>query len=129
MFLYGGNDGLNTVIPYTDPTYVAKRGPLALGAAQGVLPIGGGLALHPAMTGIKAMFDRSDYAVVRGVGYPFPDRSHFRSTDIWESAATRRRGRHGLDRTLARQHDQPARRSRREQHASPHAARRRWRPA
>ena len=86
VFLYGGNDGLNTVIPYTDPTYLAKRGPLALGAAQGVLPIGDGLALHPAMTGIKAMCNRGDLAVVRGVGYPSPDRSHFRSTDIWESA-------------------------------------------
>jgi uncharacterized protein (DUF1501 family) len=56
-----------------------------LGAAQGVLPIGDGLALHPSMTGIKGMCDRGDLAIVRGAGYPNPDRSHFRSTDIWES--------------------------------------------
>ena len=85
-YLHGGNDGLNTVIPYTDAAYVSHRGPLALGAANGVLPLADGFALHPAMPGFKALWDAGDAVIVRGVGYPSPDRSHFRSTDIWDTA-------------------------------------------
>ena len=84
--LHGGNDGLNTVIPYTDPVYVARRGALALGEAQGVLPLTDGFALHPSMPGLKGLWDAGDAAIVHGVGYPNPDRSHFRATDIWDSA-------------------------------------------
>ncbi|MFA5884013.1 MAG: DUF1501 domain-containing protein [Acidimicrobiia bacterium] len=84
--LHGGNDGLNTVIPHTDLGYVTPRGALALGTADGVLPLAGGFALHPAMPGLKALWDAGDAAIVHGVGYPQPDRSHFRSTDIWDTA-------------------------------------------
>jgi uncharacterized protein (DUF1501 family) len=84
--LHGGNDGLNTVIPYTNPVYRARRGALALGPAQGVLPLDDTFALHPSMPGIKALWDAGDAAIVHGVGYPNPDRSHFRATDIWDTA-------------------------------------------
>jgi len=84
--LHGGNDGMNTVVPYTDPVYVARRGSLALGEAQGVLPLADGHALHPSLPGIKALWDAGDAAIIQGVGYPNPDRSHFRATDIWDTA-------------------------------------------
>lgn len=83
--LYGGNDGLNTVVPVSDATYRGQRGPLALPEDK-VLPIGEGLALHPSLTGVKALWDDHRLAIVRGVGYPSPVRSHFRSMDIWQSA-------------------------------------------
>lgn len=84
--LFGGNDGLNTLVPYTDPTYKAARGALALDQAQGVIPIGESMGLHPALGALKSkVWDEGKLAVIRGVGYPNPDRSHFRSTDIWHT--------------------------------------------
>jgi uncharacterized protein (DUF1501 family) len=84
--LYGGNDGLNTVIPYTAPQYAAGRP--TLGYAPGeVLPLADGLGLHPNLTGLKRLWDSGQLAVVLGVGYPNPVRSHFRSMDIWQSAS------------------------------------------
>lgn len=84
--LYGGNDGLNTVVPAADPAYHAARPQLAYSPAE-VLPLGDGLGLNPGMTGLKKQWDAGRLAVVRGVGYPQPDHSHFRSMDIWQTAS------------------------------------------
>jgi uncharacterized protein (DUF1501 family) len=84
--LYGGNDGLNTVIPYTDPAYSGSRPDLAYSAGE-VLDLGDGLGFNPAMTGLHEMWQRKVCAVVRGVGYPQPNHSHFVSMDIWQTAS------------------------------------------
>ena len=84
--LSGGNDGLNTVVPYLDPLYKSLRPQLAYKEDQ-VLPIGDGLALNGSMTGFKTLWDNKQLAIVRGVGYPNPDRSHFSSMAIWQSAS------------------------------------------
>jgi uncharacterized protein (DUF1501 family) len=85
LTLYGGNDGLNTVIPYEDPAYEASRGLLAIPPAS-VLPLGDGLGLHPQMPGFKKLWDAGQLAVVQGVGFADPNYSHFESMDIWQSA-------------------------------------------
>lgn len=83
--LGGGNDGLNTVIPYADKTYYSLRPTLAI--AQGdVLPMSGMVGLHPSLAALKPLYDNGALAIVQGVGYPNPNRSHFRSTDIWTTA-------------------------------------------
>lgn len=84
--LYGGNDGLNTVVPYRDPLYRSLRPQLAYNESE-LLPLDDTLALNGAMTGMKALWDRSKLAIIRGVGYPNPDRSHFSSMAIWQSAS------------------------------------------
>jgi uncharacterized protein (DUF1501 family) len=84
--LYGGNDGLNTVIPYTDPKYAAGRPTLGYTPDQ-VIPLADGLGLHPNLKGLKGLWDANQLAVVLGVGYPNPILSHFRSMDIWQSAS------------------------------------------
>lgn len=83
--LAGGNDGLNTLIPYGDGRYYQDRPTLAIPEKQ-VLHINDRLGFHPSLTGLKALYDRGAVAVVQGVGYPEPNLSHFRSTDIWQSA-------------------------------------------
>jgi uncharacterized protein (DUF1501 family) len=84
--LYGGNDGLNTVIPYEDSRYLSGRG--ALGYQPGeVISLGDGLGLHPNLKGLKKLWDAGRLAIVRGVGYPDPVLSHFRSMAIWQSAS------------------------------------------
>jgi uncharacterized protein (DUF1501 family) len=84
--LYGGNDGLNTVIPYADGAYYRTRPDLAY-APERVLRLDDALGLNPKLTGLKRLWDEKHLAIVRGVGYPRPDRSHFRSMDIWQTAA------------------------------------------
>jgi uncharacterized protein (DUF1501 family) len=84
--LYGGNDGLNTVIPYTDGHYLGGRPNLGFKPDQ-VLPLADGMALHPNLKGLKGLWDAKQLAIVRGVGYPNPVRSHFRSMDIWQSGS------------------------------------------
>jgi uncharacterized protein (DUF1501 family) len=84
--LYGGNDGINTVIPYADNAYHDARPELAY-APDEVLPLDSQLGLNPALTGMSGMWRRDHLAIVRGVGYPKPDRSHFRSMDIWQTAS------------------------------------------
>ena len=84
--LYGGNDGLNTVIPYTDPIYFASRPDISY-KPETLLPLDSELALNPAMKGIKALWDQKKVAIVRGVGYPNPDRSHFSSMAKWQTAS------------------------------------------
>lgn len=83
--LAGGNDGLNTVVPYASPDYYKARPGIAI-PKQAVLKLNDQLGLHPAMTGFKELYDEGWLTVVQGVGYPHPDRSHFRSMDIWQSA-------------------------------------------
>jgi uncharacterized protein (DUF1501 family) len=83
--MYGGNDGLNTVIPYSNNAYFDARPGLSYPPEQ-VLRLDDQLGLNPAMTGLAEMWQRKELAIVRGVGYPEPDRSHFRSMDIWQTA-------------------------------------------
>ena len=84
--LYGGNDGLNTVIPFTDPIYFASRPDISY-KAETLLPLDAELALNPAMKGLKALWDQKKVAIIRGVGYPNPDRSHFSSMAKWQTAS------------------------------------------
>lgn len=84
--LAGGNDGLNTVIPVGDRTYYEARPGIAVNP-EAALPLGQGLALNPVMTGLKTLYDRNQLGIVLGVGYPEPNRSHFRSMDIWHAAS------------------------------------------
>ena len=84
--LYGGNDGLNTVVPYTDPIYFSSRPDISY-APEKVLKLDEQLGLNPAMTGIKSLWDQKKVAIIRGVGYPKPDHSHFTSMAIWQSGA------------------------------------------
>jgi uncharacterized protein (DUF1501 family) len=84
--LSGGNDGLNTVIPYADDLYHRARPSLGHDAKT-VLKIDDYLALHPNLGPLKSLYDKGNLCVVQGVGYPNPNRSHFRAMDIWQSAA------------------------------------------
>ncbi len=88
--LTGGNDGLNTVIPYGDDLYHKARPTLRVDAGRVHKLSGGGsgLGLHPAMDGMKGLYDAGMLSVVTNVGYPNPDRSHFKSMDIWHSCHT-----------------------------------------
>lgn len=89
--LYGGNDGLNTVIPYADKAYHDARPELAYQADQ-VLRLDDATGLNPGLKGLHRLFTDKKLAIVRGVGYPKPDRSHFRSMDIWQTAQPERPG-------------------------------------
>ncbi|NKQ52455.1 DUF1501 domain-containing protein [Amycolatopsis sp. K13G38] len=84
--LYGGNDGLNTVVPASDPNYQNARPELAYKPEE-VLDLGDGLGLNPGLKGLKGLWDNHELAIVRGVGYPKPDHSHFRSMAIWQTAS------------------------------------------
>jgi uncharacterized protein (DUF1501 family) len=82
IMLYGGNDGLNTVVPYADSTYYTQRGNVAIAANQ-VLALDANVGLHPNLGFMKSLYDGGDVAVVQGVGYPNPDLSHFTSMAVW----------------------------------------------
>ncbi|OBH18299.1 hypothetical protein A9X03_19470 [Mycobacterium sp. E1715] len=84
--LYGGNDGINTLIPYADNAYHDARPELAY-APGDVLHLDEALGLNPALKGLAQLWGRRQLAIVRGVGYPRPDHSHFRSMDIWQTAS------------------------------------------
>lgn len=84
--LYGGNDGINTLIPYGDNAYHDARPELAY-APGDVLHLDQRLGLNPAMKGLAQLWNQHQPAIVRGVGYPKPDHSHFRSMDIWQTAS------------------------------------------
>ncbi|MDP7029007.1 MAG: DUF1501 domain-containing protein [Phycisphaerales bacterium] len=92
--LGGGNDGLNTVVPYGADEYYKRRPQLAIAApgrggdAALELPGVDGLGLHPAFSGMRELLDRGVASVVQGIGYPNPNRSHFSSMDIWHTADT-----------------------------------------
>jgi len=83
--LYGGNDGLNTVIPYTDPAYASARGLLAIDPST-VLHLDDGFGLHPGMPRLAALWKSGHLAIVHGVGFADPNYSHFESMDIWQTA-------------------------------------------
>ncbi|BCJ73850.1 hypothetical protein CS0771_33940 [Catellatospora sp. IY07-71] len=92
--LYGGNDGLNTVIPYADRAYQDARPELAYDGGE-VLRLDDTTGLNPGLKGLHGLFGTKRLAIVRGVGYPKPDRSHFRSMDIWQTASPERPGNTG----------------------------------
>jgi uncharacterized protein (DUF1501 family) len=83
--LSGGNDGLNTVVPYADEIYKRSRASLAVDASQ-ALKLEQGLGLHPSLGGFARLWENKQLAIVQGVGYPNPNRSHFESMDIWHTA-------------------------------------------
>lgn len=84
--LYGGNDGINTLIPYADNAYHDARPELAY-APGDVLHLDDQLGLNPALKGLAQLWTDRKLAIVRGVSYPQPDHSHFRSMDIWQTAS------------------------------------------
>ncbi|MBV9671626.1 MAG: hypothetical protein JO076_02220, partial [Verrucomicrobia bacterium] len=84
--LAGGNDGLNALVPFEDDLYYRSRPTLAVPKQQ-VLPLNNYFGLHPSLQPLKGLFDAGNLAVLQGVGYPNPNRSHFRSTEIWQTAS------------------------------------------
>jgi uncharacterized protein (DUF1501 family) len=87
--LTGGNDGVNTVIPYADDLYHKFR-PTLRKTKDAVIRLDDHVGLHPAMQSLRPMWEAGHLAVVQGVGYPNPDRSHFEAMDIWQSADPKR---------------------------------------
>lgn len=84
--LSGGNDGLNTIIPHGNDVYYQQRPSLAIPANE-VITLTDELGLHPALAPLQKLYDAGELSVVNSVGYPNPDRSHFRSMDIWQSGS------------------------------------------
>jgi uncharacterized protein (DUF1501 family) len=84
--LAGGNDGLNTVIPYQDANYYRLRPTLGIPKAQ-VVPVTDTLGFNPGCAALAALFKEGRLGVVQNVGYPNPNHSHFRSSEIWETAS------------------------------------------
>ncbi|HEY5895379.1 MAG TPA: DUF1501 domain-containing protein [Chthoniobacterales bacterium] len=84
--LAGGNDGLNTVVPFADDAYYRDRPKIGV-PANTVLRLNDHVGLNPRMTGLKSLYDEGLLAIVQGVGYPNPNRSHFRATEIWQTAS------------------------------------------
>ena len=82
----GGNDGINTVVPYANDFYHKARPKIGLKPDE-VLKLNGEIGLHGAMKGFKELYDAGQLSVIQGVGYPNPNRSHFRSTEIWQTAS------------------------------------------
>ncbi len=82
----GGNDGLNTLVPITNDNYYRARPTLAI-RPDAAHKLTGEFGLHPSMTAFKSLYDAGMLEVVHGVGYPNPNRSHFHSTDIWQTAS------------------------------------------
>jgi uncharacterized protein (DUF1501 family) len=82
----GGNDGLNTVVPFANDHYHRARPRIGV-TANKVLKLNDEVGLHPNLTGFKELYDAGQLSVIQGVGYPNPNRSHFRSTEIWETAS------------------------------------------
>jgi uncharacterized protein (DUF1501 family) len=81
----GGNDGLNMVVPFADDAYHRARPKLGL-PAEKIIRLDSYAGLNPRLTNLKSFFDDGHLAVIQGVGYPNPNRSHFRSTEIWQTA-------------------------------------------
>jgi uncharacterized protein (DUF1501 family) len=82
--LSGGNDGLNTIIPMRNDIYFKVRETIAI---QNALPLSDESGIHPALVTFKELYDQGELAILNNVGYPDPDKSHFRSMDIWQSAS------------------------------------------
>jgi len=92
--LSGGNDGLNTVIPYSDPLYVDNRPNVRIQEDQ-ILPINDYIGFNSNMAPVKRLYDEGKVAVIQGIGYPHPSRSHFRSMDIWHTCEPDKIGNEG----------------------------------
>jgi len=84
--LAGGNDGINTLVPYGDDAYYKARPKIALPKAD-ILRISDYAGLHPKLTGMHDLYSQGHLGMIQGVGYPNPNRSHFRSTEIWQTAS------------------------------------------
>jgi uncharacterized protein (DUF1501 family) len=84
--LSGGNDGLNTVVPFRNDDYYRLRPTIGISESE-VLKLNDSLGFHPALIGLKEIYDQGFLTVINNVGYPNPDRSHFRSMDIWHSGS------------------------------------------
>ncbi len=87
--LTGGNDYMNTVVPYADPLYRDNR-PTVSVAEESVLPINGHYGFNPVLAPLKELYDDGRVAVINGIGYPNPNRSHFRAMDIWHTCEPER---------------------------------------
>lgn len=81
----GGNDGLNTVIPYTDSNYLKLRPTIGI-PSHDVVQLSSSIGIHPNMKSMQKLYEQGHLAVMTGVGYPNPNRSHFHSMDIWQTA-------------------------------------------
>jgi uncharacterized protein (DUF1501 family) len=92
--LSGGNDALNTLIPYNNPLYFDNRPNVRIPEDQ-VLPLDNFVGFHPAMGPLKALYDEGKVAIIQGIGYPKPSRSHFRSMDIWHTCEPDKTGTEG----------------------------------
>jgi uncharacterized protein (DUF1501 family) len=109
--LDGGNDGINTVVPFTDEGYAKYRRALRLPKDR-LIKINDRVGLHPAMSAAGKLLEGGKLAIVQGVGYPNPNRSHFQSMAIWHSASTDPEERNSLGwlgRGLTRLPSSPAR--------------------
>lgn len=84
--LAGGNDGINTLVPYGDDAYYRARPHIAL-PREAILKISDYAGLHPKLTGLHSLYGEGNLGMIQGVGYPNPNRSHFRSTEIWQTAS------------------------------------------
>lgn len=85
--LNGGNDGLNTYIPFDNPLYYQLRPKIALSKNE-IVGANNGMAFHPALNHFAQMQQNGDLSVIQNVGYPEPNRSHFRSQEIWQTATS-----------------------------------------
>ncbi len=85
--LSGGNDGLNTLIPFENDLYYKNRRTLGIPKSN-VHKLADGIGLHPSLESLAELYKEGRLSVVQGVGYPEPDRSHFRSMEIWHTAST-----------------------------------------
>lgn len=86
----GGNDGLNTIVPFANDHYHKARPRIGL-KGDDVLKINDTLGFNPALEGFKALYDQGELSIVQGIGYPNPNRSHFRSTEIWATGSDSKR--------------------------------------
>jgi uncharacterized protein (DUF1501 family) len=82
--LSGGNDGLNTIVPYRNDLYYQARPRLAI--KEGVIKLSDDLGFHPSLEALRPLYDAGELAIINNVGYPNPVRSHFKSMDIWQTA-------------------------------------------
>ena len=83
--LAGGNDGLNTIVPYNNDIYYNSRPRLAI--TNGIIKLNDDLGFHPSLGALRALYDNGELSILNNVGYPNPVRSHFRSMDIWQTAS------------------------------------------
>lgn len=86
--LSGGNDGLNTIVPYRNDVYYQSRPKIGI-RPEKILKITDDLGFNPSLEKLRGIYDRGCLSIINNVGYPNPDRSHFRSMDIWQSASVK----------------------------------------